>query len=65
MHRKHGLACSSYVLRNGIRIKRYLPIAIVLGEFEIYKSRPTEFYIIDEHNYCLVSPKDVLEILEE
>lgn len=65
MHRKHGLTCSTLVLKDGKRIKQYMPIANTINDFDSFKSIPSSFTVSDDARIYLIKPRDVLEITEE
>jgi hypothetical protein len=63
--RKHALTCSTLILKDGKRIKQYMPIASTIHDFDIYKSIPSSFTVSDGEHIYLIKPRDVLEITEE
>lgn len=65
MHRKNGLTCITLVLKDGKRIKQYIPISDTINDFDAFKSIPSSFTLSDGEHIYKIKPRDVLEITEE
>ena len=63
--RKHTLICSTLILKDGKRIKQYMPITGTIHDFDIYKLIPSSFTVSDGEHIYLIKPRDVFEITEE
>ena len=63
--RKHGLACSSFLLQNGKLIKLYSPIITTIKTYDFHRQTNTVLLLSDGERIYKTKPSEVAMILQE
>lgn len=64
-YRKHGLSCSSYLLKNGKLFKLYRPIVATIKDYELISQNNMSIFLSNGEDVCSAKFSDVAMILEE